>query len=114
MKVQSVLVAGAGQMGAGIVAVAAQAGLQATMIDIADEFVAKGLAGIEKQFARAVAKGRMTADQRDAALGRIKTGLDLAAGTGADLFIEAAPSSSALRPCCAPTPLSPVTPRASR
>ena len=93
MKIQSVLVAGAGQMGAGIVAAAVQAGVQATMIDIADEYVARGRAGIEKQFARAVEKGRMSADERDAALGRIKTGLDLAAGTGADLFIEAAPES---------------------
>jgi 3-hydroxybutyryl-CoA dehydrogenase len=80
-------------MGAGIVAAAAQAGLQATMIDIADEYIARGKAGIEKQFARAVDKGRMSADERDAALGRITTGLDLAAGTGADLFIEAAPES---------------------
>ena len=51
MKVQSVLVAGAGQMGAGIVQVAVQAGLQATMIDVADEFIAKGMAGIEKRSA---------------------------------------------------------------
>jgi 3-hydroxybutyryl-CoA dehydrogenase len=93
VKVRKVLVAGAGQMGAGIVAVAVQAGLQATMIDIADEFIAKGMAGIEKQFGRAVEKGRMTAAERDAALGRITTGLDVAAGADADLFVEAAPES---------------------
>jgi 3-hydroxybutyryl-CoA dehydrogenase len=78
-------------MGAGIVQVAVQAGLQATMIDIADEFIAKGMAGIEKQLARAVEKGRVTAAERDAALGRITTGLDVSAGADADLFIEAAP-----------------------
>ena len=93
MKVQKVLVAGAGQMGAGIVQVAVVAGLQATMIDVADEFVAKGMAGIEKQLGRAVDKGRISADERDAALGRITTGLDVSACTDADLFIEAAPES---------------------
>ena len=91
MKVQKVLVAGAGQMGAGIVQVAVVAGLQATMIDVADEFVAKGMAGIEKQLGRAVDKGRLSAADRDAALGRITTGLDVSAGADADLFIEAAP-----------------------
>ena len=93
MKVQSVLVAGAGQMGAGIVQVAAQAGLRATMIDVADEFIAKGMAGIEQRLGRAVDKGRLTAAQRDAALARITTGLDVSTGADADLFIEAAPET---------------------
>ena len=93
MKVQKVLVAGAGQMGAGIVQVAVVAGLQATMVDVADEFVAKGMAGIQKQLGRAVDKGRLSADERDAALGRITTGLDVSAGADADLFIEAAPEA---------------------
>ncbi len=93
MKLRKVLVAGAGQMGAGIVLVAAQAGLQVTMIDVADEFIAKGVAGIDKQLARAVEKGRIGAAERDAARGRITTGLDVAAGADADLFIEAAPES---------------------
>ena len=93
MKIRKVLVAGAGQMGAGIVQVAVQAGLQATMIDVADEFIAKGMAGIEKQLGRAVEKGRVSTAERDAALGRITTGLDVSAGADADLFIEAAPES---------------------
>jgi 3-hydroxybutyryl-CoA dehydrogenase len=93
VKLRKVLVAGAGQMGAGIVLVAAQAGLQVTMIDVADEFIAKGVAGIDKQLARAVEKGRIGAAERDAARGRITTGLDVAAGADADLFIEAAPES---------------------
>jgi 3-hydroxybutyryl-CoA dehydrogenase len=93
VKVQSVLVAGAGQMGAGIVQVAAQAGLRATMIDVADEFIAKGMAGIEQRLGRAVDKGRLSAAERDAALARITTGLDVSAGADADLFIEAAPET---------------------
>jgi len=80
-------------MGAGIVQVAVQAGLRATMIDVADEFIAKGMAGIEKGLARLVEKGRMEAAARDAALARISTSTDMAAGADADLFVEAAPES---------------------
>jgi 3-hydroxybutyryl-CoA dehydrogenase len=93
VNVQKLLVAGAGQMGAGVVQVAAQAGIQVVMIDVSDEFVARGMTGIEKQLARAVEKGRMTEADRDATLARITTGLDVAAGADADLFIEAAPES---------------------
>jgi 3-hydroxybutyryl-CoA dehydrogenase len=63
------------------------------MIDVADEFIAKGMAGIEKGLGRLVDKGRMEADARDAALARIATSTDLAAGADADLFVEAAPES---------------------
>ncbi|HTX69072.1 MAG TPA: 3-hydroxyacyl-CoA dehydrogenase NAD-binding domain-containing protein [Thermoleophilia bacterium] len=93
MNVNKVLVAGAGQMGAGIAQVSAVAGLDVVMIDVADEFIAKGMAGIEKGLARLVEKGRMEAAARDAALARISTSTDMAAGAGADLFVEAAPES---------------------
>ena len=91
MSVKKLLVAGAGQMGAGIVQVSAVAGLDVVMIDVADEFIARGMAGIEKGLARLVDKGRMEAAVRDAALARITTSTDMAAGADADLFIEAAP-----------------------
>jgi 3-hydroxybutyryl-CoA dehydrogenase len=84
-------------MGAGIVQVSAVAGLDVVMIDIADEFVARGMAGIEKGLGRLVDKGRMDAADRDAALARITAGTDMAAGAGADLFIEAAPESMDLK-----------------
>ena len=91
MSVQKLLVAGAGQMGAGIAQVAAQAGIDVTMIDIADEFVAKGMKSIEKGFGRLVDKGKMEPADRDAALARIATGTDISICRDADLFIEAAP-----------------------
>jgi len=93
VNVNKVLVAGAGQMGAGIAQVSAVAGLDVVMIDVADEFIAKGMAGIEKGLARLVEKGRMEAAARDAALARISTSTDMAAGADADLFVEAAPES---------------------
>lgn len=93
MEVQKVMVAGAGQMGAGIAQVAAGAGLDVVMIDVADEFIARGMAAIGKSLGRLVEKGRLTAAERDAALARITTGTDLSLGADADLFIEAAPES---------------------
>ena len=84
-------------MGAGIVQVAAQAGLEVVMIDVADEFVARGMAGIEKGYGRLVEKGRMEPADRDAALARVSTGLSVDAGADADLFIEAAPESLDLK-----------------
>jgi len=80
-------------MGAGIAQVSAVAGLDVVMIDVADEFIAKGMAGIEKGLGRLVEKGRMEAADRDAALARITTSTDMAAGADADLFVEAAPES---------------------
>ena len=97
MSVKKLLVAGAGQMGAGIVQVSAVAGLDVVMIDVADEFIARGMAGIEKGLGRLVDKGRMEAAARDAALARITTSTDMAAGADADLFIEAAPESMELK-----------------
>ena len=91
MGVQKVLVAGAGQMGAGIAQVAALAGIDVVMTDISDEFVQRGYAGIEKGTGRMVEKGKLEAAARDAALARITCATDLAAGAGADLFVEAAP-----------------------
>jgi 3-hydroxybutyryl-CoA dehydrogenase len=97
VSVNKILVAGAGQMGAGIVQVSAVAGMDVVMIDVADEFIARGIAGIEKGLGRLVEKGRMEAAARDAALARITTSTDMAAGAAADLFIEAAPESMELK-----------------
>jgi len=88
VSVKKLLVAGAGQMGAGIVQVSAVAGLDVVMIDVADEFIQRGMAGVEKGLGRLVDKGRMEAAARDAALARITTSTDMAAGADADLFLE--------------------------
>jgi 3-hydroxybutyryl-CoA dehydrogenase len=97
VSVKKLLVAGAGQMGAGIAQVSAVAGLDVVMVDVADEFIQRGMAGIEKGLGRLVEKGKLQAADRDAALGRIVTGTDIAAGADADLFIEAAPEIADLK-----------------
>ncbi|RXZ32266.1 3-hydroxybutyryl-CoA dehydrogenase [Sphingomonas desiccabilis] len=87
---QAVGVIGAGQMGAGIAQVAAQAGYRVLLSDVSVERAEAGRTGIAKQLARALEKEKITAHDRDAALGRIEAVGDLAAMAGCDLVIEAA------------------------
>jgi 3-hydroxybutyryl-CoA dehydrogenase len=97
VEIRKVLVAGAGQMGNGIAQVTALAGYDVVMTDVADEFIEKGMATITRNLERAVEKGRLAAEARDAALARISTGLSYEAGNDADLFIEAAPEVADLK-----------------
>ncbi|MEW4220824.1 3-hydroxybutyryl-CoA dehydrogenase [Rossellomorea marisflavi] len=90
MSIQKVMVIGAGQMGSGIAQVCAQAGYDVTLNDLKGEFVERGLSSIEKNLARAVEKGRMSADEKDQATGRLSSSTDLHDAKGVDLVIEAA------------------------
>ncbi len=90
MEIKTFGVIGAGQMGGGIAQVAAMSGLDVIMNDIAPEFVEKGLGSITKILTRNVDKGKMTADEKDAVLGRIKTSVDLKDLGSADFVVEAA------------------------
>jgi 3-hydroxybutyryl-CoA dehydrogenase len=89
VDIQSLGVIGAGQMGSGIAHVAAAAGCAVTLVDVADPLLAKARAGIEKNFDREVSKGKRTADDKAAALGRIRTTTQLDALSGADAVVEA-------------------------
>jgi len=82
-------VVGAGQMGSGIAHVAAAAGLSVTLVDVEDRFLEKGRATIEKNLEREVARGKRTADEKTAALGRVETTTSLDALAGADAVVEA-------------------------
>ena len=86
--IQSVLVVGAGQMGAGIAQVAASAGMHVTLVDVGDEQLERGRAGIAASLAKLAAKGQC--DDPDAVLARIEISTDLAAAADAELAIEAA------------------------
>jgi 3-hydroxybutyryl-CoA dehydrogenase len=91
VAIKSVFVIGAGTMGNGIAQVSAQAGYNVTMSDIKDEFLANGMATIEKSLGRLVKKETLTEDEKTAIVGRIKTTLDMKDAKDADLVIEAAP-----------------------
>ena len=76
-EIKTIGVVGAGQMGNGIAHVAAQAGLRVIMHDLEDAFVERGLGTIAKNLQRGVDKGRMSAEDGDAALGRVTGTTDL-------------------------------------
>jgi 3-hydroxybutyryl-CoA dehydrogenase len=90
MQVTTFGVIGAGQMGGGIAQVAAASGLNVILHDIADEFVAKGMKVITANLQRSVDKGKLSTDEMEAILGRIRTVTDLAAMKDADIVVEAA------------------------
>src|SRR5262249_40160429 len=76
-------------MGAGIAQVCIQAGFETVGREVSDELVARGRSTIEHYVSRAVEKERITAEERDAVLGRLTTTTDLADLGGCDLVIEA-------------------------
>ncbi|WP_134683383.1 3-hydroxybutyryl-CoA dehydrogenase [Brevibacillus migulae] len=97
MKVQTFMVVGAGQMGSGIAQVAAQAGLQVILNDIKQEFVDRGLQTITKNLSRNVEKGKLTEDEKQAILSRIRPSVDLADGSAADFVVEAVTENMAVK-----------------
>ncbi|QUM74420.1 3-hydroxyacyl-CoA dehydrogenase family protein [Sphingopyxis granuli] len=82
-------VVGAGQMGAGIAQVAAQAGLKVLLSDVSVDVATKAKAGIAKRLDKAVERGKLDVSARDAATGLIEPVGDLSAMRAADLIIEA-------------------------
>ncbi|MHC4840251.1 MAG: 3-hydroxybutyryl-CoA dehydrogenase [Planctomycetota bacterium] len=88
--IQNVGVVGAGQMGNGIAQVCAVKGLNVTLLDVDDAAIERGMGTITKSLEKFVAKERMSAEDKDAALGRINTTTEYDAFSGVDLAIEAA------------------------
>ena len=97
MEIKTFGVVGAGQMGNGIVQVAAMSGLNVIMSDIKDEFVQRGLQNITKVLSRNVEKGKMSAQDKDAVLGRIKTSVNLKDHGAADYVVEAATENEPIK-----------------
>lgn len=89
MEIRRVGVVGLGTMGAGIAQLCVQAGFETFGREVTAELGERGRATIEKYLARSVEKGGMTADARDAALGRLSLTTELADLGGCDLVIEA-------------------------
>ena len=90
MEVKVFGVIGAGQMGNGIAQVAAASGLNVIMNDIQQPFVDKGLKTIAGNLGRSVEKGKMTAADKDALLGRVTGSIKLDDLAAADFVVEAA------------------------
>lgn len=80
---------GAGTMGNGIAQVAARAGFDVVMRDVAQEFIARGMTAIDKSLQRDVDKARLTAEEKRAILSRIRTTTDIEALNEAFIVVEA-------------------------
>jgi 3-hydroxybutyryl-CoA dehydrogenase len=89
VEIRRVGVVGLGTMGAGIAQVVVQAGLEAVGRDVTDELGSRARATIERYLGRGVEKGRLTAEERDAALARLTLTTELDDLGGCDLVIEA-------------------------
>ena len=91
--IQKIGVIGAGQMGSGIAHVCAVSGYDVKLSDISADALAKAVSNIERNLERQVSKGKISAEDKHAALERIITGTDLAMFGDCDLVIEAATES---------------------
>lgn len=87
--IERVGVVGAGLMGSGIAEVSARAGLDVVIAEVSAGALESGRARIEKSFARAVRSGKLSEEDRDAALGRLNYTLDFADFADRDLVVEA-------------------------
>jgi 3-hydroxybutyryl-CoA dehydrogenase len=82
-------VVGAGTMGSGIAQVAARAGFDVVMRDVAQDFLARGLTAIDKSLQRDVDKERLSSVEKRSILDRIKTTTDIGALSNSFIVVEA-------------------------
>jgi len=89
MEIHKIGVIGAGQMGAGIAQVAAQAGYTVVLRDLEESFLERGMNGIRRSIGRLLEKGKLDQSAHDASLARIRTSVSLVDLSDCDLVVEA-------------------------
>jgi 3-hydroxybutyryl-CoA dehydrogenase len=97
MEIRTVGVVGGGQMGNGIAHVAAAAGCAVVLADLEEPLLEKARATIGRNLDREVSRGKRTAAEKEAALGRLTTTTDLASLSAADLVVEAVVENEAVK-----------------
>jgi len=90
-------VIGAGTMGNGIAQVAARAGFDVVMRDLSDEFLARGMTAIDGSLQRDVDKERLSREEKQAIIGRLKTTTDLSGLSDALIVVEAVTEDIAVK-----------------
>jgi 3-hydroxybutyryl-CoA dehydrogenase len=90
MDIRRIGIIGAGTMGNGIAHVFARSGFEVTLCDVERRFLDRALATIGKNLDREVAKGKLNAEEKAAALRRIELVVDRAKLAGCDFVVEAA------------------------
>ena len=88
MIIKTVGVVGSGLMGSGIAQVALQAGYKVILNDIKEVFISKGIAGIKKNLARDVEKGRKSTEEMQLLLSNLATTTEITDLAVADIIIE--------------------------
>jgi 3-hydroxybutyryl-CoA dehydrogenase len=89
MTIKNVAVVGGGTMGNGIAHVFAQNGYETVLIETEQEFLDRAISTIKKNLERQAKKGKITAEDISATMGRLKPSLDLNDAKSADIVIEA-------------------------
>jgi 3-hydroxybutyryl-CoA dehydrogenase len=89
-RLRRIGIIGAGQMGGGIAHVCALAGIDAVVTDVNEEALQRGREAIDRNLSRQVARGTIREEDKDAALARIRMGLDYALFADCGMVIEAA------------------------
>jgi 3-hydroxybutyryl-CoA dehydrogenase len=97
IEVRTLGVVGAGQMGAGIAQVAAQAGLSVIVTDVADAAIEKGRSAIQQSLARLVKKEALTQEAADQAFGRVRLSTRIEDHAACDFVVEAVSENEDLK-----------------
>ncbi|QDX82555.1 3-hydroxybutyryl-CoA dehydrogenase [Denitratisoma sp. DHT3] len=97
MAIKTIGVVGAGIMGSGIAQVSAAAGLSVVMVDVNAAAIERGIGSIASSLDRLVKKEKLTAEQKETTLARIRGATDLADLKAVDFVIEAATENEALK-----------------
>ena len=86
---KNIVVIGGGTMGNGIAHTAAASGFDVSLVDVTDAILERAISTITANLQRGVDKGKMTAEERDAIVGRIRPVTDMQQIADADIVIEA-------------------------
>jgi 3-hydroxybutyryl-CoA dehydrogenase len=86
---KNIVVIGGGTMGNGIAHTAAASGFDVSLVDVTESILERAISTITANLQRGVDKGKMTAEERDAIVGRIRPVTDMQQIAGADIVIEA-------------------------
>jgi 3-hydroxybutyryl-CoA dehydrogenase len=86
---EKIAVIGGGTMGNGIAHVAAASGFEVLLVEVGQAFLDRALKTISANLQRGVDKGKMTAEEKQTVLGRIRPSTSLADVSGCDIVIEA-------------------------
>lgn len=95
--IKKIMIVGAGQMGSGIAQVCAQSGYDVLLYDIDEKLTKRAIEKITHFLSRGVDKGKITEEDKNKTLSKIKTTLNLSDGKDTNFIIEAAPENLDLK-----------------